>query len=318
MVDYFLPRGTMGACFKQLRRQDSRQAAAEVFTPRLRVDLLHLAVQRHNVGVRQKRRDKHKRHIQYPVGPHGGDDQRTAGKLVEQAFFCKYIGKQNFTLHAAADAVRKAAVHIVVAGAVQHGGHTVCQFLLRFQRTAQMQRDVGDLILIERDACLFADDARKLHGHIVNQRATLAYLTDQRILAEAPVLRAHQQIVGMQRKADEKLWLVQIDVVKVLYGVDELVYKVGAVAADIVRNVVGRDGCIVQHRGTGDEQQRHFILFGCREANVEITGQSLGQLLRKPFILRVQRVHSTGGFRVNATVLYTVYGDGNVQKQIQQ
>ena len=32
----------------------------------------------------------------------------------------------------------------------------------------------------------------------------------------------------MQRKADEKLWLVQIDVVKVLYGVDELVYKVGA------------------------------------------------------------------------------------------
>lgn len=40
---------------------------------------------------------------------------------------------------------------IVVAGAVQHGRHTVCQFLLRFQRTAQMQRDVGDLILIERD-----------------------------------------------------------------------------------------------------------------------------------------------------------------------
>ena len=32
----------------------------------------------------------------------------------------------------------------------------------------------------------------------------------------------------MQRKADEKFWLVQIDVVKVLYGVDELVYKVGA------------------------------------------------------------------------------------------
>ena len=91
-----------------------------------------------------------------------------------------------------------------------------------------MQRDVGDLILIERDACLFADDARKLHGHIVNQRAALAYLTDQRILAEALVLRTHQQIVGMQRKADEKLRLVQIDVVKVLYGVDELVYKVGA------------------------------------------------------------------------------------------
>ena len=32
----------------------------------------------------------------------------------------------------------------------------------------------------------------------------------------------------MQRKADEKFWPVQIDVVKVLYGVDELVYKVGA------------------------------------------------------------------------------------------
>lgn len=120
------------------------------------------------------------------------------------------------------------AVHIVVAGAVQHGGHAVCQFLLRFQRTAQMQRDVGDLILIERDACLFADDARKLHGRIVNQRAALAYLTDQRILAEAPGLHAHQQIVRMQRKADEKFRLVQIDVVKVLYGVDELVYKVGA------------------------------------------------------------------------------------------
>ena len=91
-----------------------------------------------------------------------------------------------------------------------------------------MQRDVGDLILIERDACLFADDARKLHGRIVNQRAALAYLTDQRILAEAPGLHAHQQIVRMQRKADEKFRLVQIDVVKVLYGVDELVYKVGA------------------------------------------------------------------------------------------
>ena len=32
----------------------------------------------------------------------------------------------------------------------------------------------------------------------------------------------------MQRKADEKFRLVQIDVVKVLYSVDELVYKVSA------------------------------------------------------------------------------------------
>lgn len=79
-----------------------------------------------------------------------------------------------------------------------------------------MQHDVGDLILIERDACLFADDARKLHGHIVNQRAALVYFADQRIFAEAPGLRAHQQIVRMQRKADEKFRLVQIDVVKVL------------------------------------------------------------------------------------------------------
>ena len=122
----------------------------------------------------------------------------------------------------------------------------------------------------------------------------------------------------MQRKADEKLWLVQIDVVKVLYGVDELVYKVSAVAADIISNVVGRDGRIIQHGGTGNKQQRHFILLSCRETNAEIAGQPLDQLLRELFILWVQRVHSTGGFRVNATVLYTVYGDGNVQKQIQQ
>ena len=181
-----------------------------------------------------------------------------------------------------------------------------------------MQRDVSNLILIERDACLFADDARKLHGHIVNQRAALAYLTDKRIFAETPVLRAHQQIVRMQRKADEKFRLVQIDVVKILYSVDELVYKVSAVAADIISNVVGRDGRIIQHGGTGNKQQRHFILLRCRETDAEIAGQPLGQLLRKLFILRVQRMHITWGFCVNAAVLYTVYGDGNVQKQIQQ
>ena len=89
VVDHFLSRGAKGACFKQLRRQDGRQAAAEVLAPRLRVDFLHLAVQRHNVGVCQKRRDKHKRHIQHPVGPHGGDDQRTAGKLVKKALPCR-------------------------------------------------------------------------------------------------------------------------------------------------------------------------------------------------------------------------------------
>lgn len=38
------------------------------------------------------------------------------------------------------------------------------------------------------------------------------------------LLRARTNRSGMQRKVDEKLWLVQIDVVKVLYGVDFTLY----------------------------------------------------------------------------------------------
>ena len=102
----------------------------------------------------------------------------------------------------------------------------MCQFLLGLQGAAEVQSDVGDLILIEQDPGLFLDQAGELDRDVVDEGTGLADLRDQRVADEVLVDRPDQHIVDMQREADEEFLLIQVETVVLLSKVDKSTKKV--------------------------------------------------------------------------------------------
>ncbi len=172
---------------------------------------------------------------------YGGNDQMLGGKGVKLVFVGEDVGEVDLTIEFLRQFIRKICVQIVVAGAEKDGGNEMGDLLLSLQCASEVKGNVGDLVLIEDDACLLQYDTGQLNGHVINEGTILADLVNKGILAEIGVVCANEHVVDVKREPHEEFLFLEVDIVILIDRAYQQENKIQAVFSDVSTDIVARN-----------------------------------------------------------------------------
>ena len=122
----------------------------------------------------------------------------------------------------------------------------------------------------------------------------------------------------MEGKADQKLWLRQVDIVIGIDVGNQFPDQSEAFRSDKILQIGNRDALVVNGRGPGDEEQRQLVDLGLVVFDPEILLDLSGDPPRQLVLVGADGGHVPDILGVDVAVADPVDGDGDVQHQVDQ